>query len=359
MHRSEAERYAVPYEFVCGVARKEGIGQAGRAPRRRGVFAPHGGSLRVKPCLVRALIAVMDVAFGAPSPGTFAGGSYENRWPANIRDPSNTDRWWVTFRIDGPAIGRTAGVRHLVRDSKSYASAMANRPNERIARAMHLASEISTATEHLALGLNQAASPAWQARQPGAAFTQLSQGVERLLKVTYLLSEESAGRAVDPKFGAGAGGHAITDLNTRVLSTLAAASESAVPYLRELLADTMNDPYWKDVLIALDAWAATSGRYGDLDALRGKESRVDPAWAPWEEAERRAIAEGGWWGNLSDDALAASRLLVLRSVMRWWHTLYRCWQHGLVGADGKAFASGVSPQNLHLNSELAELVARR
>jgi hypothetical protein len=189
-------------------------------------------------------------------------------------------------------------------------------------------------------------------------FTQLSQGVERLLKVTFLLSEESAGRAVDPKFGAGAGGHAIGDMNTRVLSALAAASESAVPYVRELLADTMNDPYWQYVLTALDSWAATSGRYGDLDALRGKESRRDPAWAPWEEAERRAIAEGGGWGNMSD-VLTASRLRVLCSVMRWWHTLYRCWQHGLVGADGKTFASDVSPQNLHLNGELVELVARR
>lgn len=170
---------------------------------------------------------------------------------------------------------------------------MANRPNERVLRAMHLASEISTATEHVALGLNQAASPSWQARQPGAVFTQLSQGVERLLKLTYLLSEDTAGRAVDPKFGAGAGGHAISELNTRVFSALAATSASSAPYLRELLADTMNDPYWQDVLAALDAWAETSGRYGDLDALRGKLSQVDPAWAPWEEAERRAIAEVG------------------------------------------------------------------
>lgn len=53
----------------------------------------------------------------------------------------------------------------------------------------------------------------------------------------------------------------------------------------------MNDLYWQDVLAASDAWAATSGRYGDLDALRGKESQVDSGWAPWEEAERRAIAE--------------------------------------------------------------------
>lgn len=35
-----------------------------------------------------------------------------------------------------------------------YPAPMANRQNERILRAMHLASEISTVTEHVALGLN-------------------------------------------------------------------------------------------------------------------------------------------------------------------------------------------------------------
>ncbi|MBT1665789.1 hypothetical protein [Curtobacterium flaccumfaciens] len=236
---------------------------------------------------------------------------------------------------------------------------MANRPNAQVLRAMHLASEISTATEQLALGLNQAASPSWQARQPGAVFTQLSQGVERVLKVTYLLGEENSGRQVDPKFGAGPGGHAISELDGRVFASLAAASKSAVPYLRELVAETLDDSYWRDVLAALDAWAATSGRYRDLDALRGKTAQVDPAWVPWEEAERRAITEGGGWTTLSEETLKASRLRVVQSVMRWWHTLYRCWQHGLVGADGRTFASELSPQNLHLDTTVAGLVAGR
>lgn len=236
---------------------------------------------------------------------------------------------------------------------------MTNRPNAQVMRAMHLANEISTATEQLALGLNQAASPSWQARQPGAVFTQLSQGVERVLKVTYLLVEESAGRQPDPKFGAGPGGHAVSELNSRVFSSLVTASQTAVPYLRELVAETMEDVYWRDVLAALDTWAAAPGRYRDLDALRGKTPKTDPAWASWEEAERRAVEESGGWATLSDGRLKASRLRVLQSVMCWWHMLYRCWQHGLVGAEGRRFSSELSPQNLHLDAAVAALVSGR
>jgi hypothetical protein len=236
---------------------------------------------------------------------------------------------------------------------------MTNRPNARVLRAVYLSSEISTASEHLAVGLNQAANPAWQARQAGAVFTQLSQGVERVLKVTYLLGEESAGRQVDPKFGAGPGGHAISELDARVFSFIEPASRSAVPYLRGLVSETLDDPYWRDVLRALDAWAAASGRYRDLDALRGRPPQGDPAWAAWEEAERRAISEAGDWAELSEEALKASRLRVLRSVMSWWHTLYRCWQHGLVGADGRTFASELNPQNIHLDPSVAALITGR
>ncbi len=121
----------------------------------------------------------------------------------------------------------------------------------------------------------------------------------------------------------------------------------------------MEDVYWWHVLAALDTWSAAAGRYRDLDALRGKPATADPAWTSWEEAERRAVEESGGWAALSGERLKASRLRVLQSVMCWWHTLYRCWQHGLLGADGKTFSSTLSPQNLHLDAAVANLVSGR
>ncbi|QJU54798.1 hypothetical protein SCB71_17065 [Herbiconiux sp. KACC 21604] len=236
---------------------------------------------------------------------------------------------------------------------------MVNRPNDQVLRAHHLASELSTATELLAVGLNQCASPKWQVRQPGAAFTPLSQGVERALKVTLWLNEENHGRQIDPKFGSGASGHALGELNAKVLDVYTAGSQTANAYMRGLVDEVVADPFWRDILLALDRWAATPGRYRDLDALRGRAAHDDPPWASWGEAEHRAITEVGGWAHLTDEVLATSRRRMLLSIMRWWHTLYRGWQHGLVGAQGVQFSSGLDPKNLHLDPSIAALVAGR
>ena len=236
---------------------------------------------------------------------------------------------------------------------------MVNRPNEQVRRALHLSSEITTATELLALGLNQAANIEWQARQPGGVFNQLAQGVERVLKVTFWLNEQSHGRDVDPKFGSGAAGHALSELNSKVFDILLVESRRKTPYIEGLVDEAVTDSFWPDLLLALDRWAATSGRYRDLDALRGKEPHGDPAWASWEEAEHRAVTQAGGWANLTDEVLVASRQRMLLSIMRWWHTIYRCWQHGLVGGDGRQFASELNPKNIHIDPVICDLVAGR
>lgn len=236
---------------------------------------------------------------------------------------------------------------------------MANGPTDQVRRALHLVSELDTATEHLALGLNQVANPKWHARQPGAAFTQLSQGVERLLKLTYWLHEDSHGRQVDPKFGSGAAGHALSELNTKVLDIYLAESRTANPYMEGLVKTVLADNYWADGLLALDRWSATSGRYRDLDALRGRESQDEPSWSSWEAAEHRAITEADGWGDLTGESFRIGRQRMILSVMHWWHTIFRGWQHGLVGPRGKQVASGIAPENTHLDQTIASLVAGR
>jgi len=236
---------------------------------------------------------------------------------------------------------------------------MVNRPNDQVLQAHHLSNEIATATELLALGLNQAASPKWVASQPGGVFTQLSQGVERVLKVTFWLSEQSHGREVGSKFGSGSGGHALRELNTQVFGVLSAESLRRDSYVGGLVREINEDPYWPDLLLALDRWATTAGRYRDLDALRGKEADGDPPWVSWENAERRAVTHAGGWADLSAETLVASRTRMLLSIMRWWHTLYRSWQHGVVGQQGERFANALNPANEHLDSNITRLIAGR
>lgn len=181
---------------------------------------------------------------------------------------------------------------------------MANRPNDRVLRALHLSSELTTATELIALGLNQIASVKWVARQPGGAFNQLAQGVERVLKLSFGLNKQNKGRVVGAQFGSGGSGHGVITLHTRVMENLLAETSSAAPYVHSLLTETLADPHWADILTALDRWAATSGRYRDLDAIRGRPVHGDPPWATWEEAEHRAVTELGGWGNLTDDVFS-------------------------------------------------------
>ncbi len=234
-----------------------------------------------------------------------------------------------------------------------------NKPNPKVLRALHLASELSTATELLSLGLNQVANPKWNAHQPGGAFNQLSQGAERLLKATFWVYESSNGRSVDSRFGSGASGHAISDLDERVFDIYVSESKSLTPYVRELVAEARSDSYWRDIVLALDSWAATSGRYRDLDALRGRTHQGDPPWASWDAAEHRAITEAGGWGNLTEEHLIDSRKRLMLSFMRWWHVHYRAWQHGLVGAEGKQFSSEIRPASLHLDPSVAALIDGR
>lgn len=236
---------------------------------------------------------------------------------------------------------------------------MANRPDEQAVRAVHLSREVAAATDLLAAGLNLAASSTWRADQPGAAFTQLSQGVERVLKVTLLLSERNQGREADPKFLSGRGGHAIGEMNERVFDILTNESQQSAPYVVGIVAEAVCDPYWPYVVAALDRWAGAAGRYRDIDALAGKVVDGDQSWVPWEEAERRAIDEGSGWVAPSTRTLLAGRQRILLSIMRWWHTIFRSWQHGLVGDDGRAFASALDPQNPNLDSPIKALVAGR
>jgi len=242
---------------------------------------------------------------------------------------------------------------------QQYPRPMVDGPNARILRANHLASELITATELMSLGLNQVADPKWNARQPGGAFNNLAQGVERILKLTFWLAEQRSGRAVSATFGAGGAGHALFALHSDVMALLSADSAEASSYMNGLLSETTNDSFWVDALRALDGWAATTGRYRDLDALRGKEAHGDPPWAAWEEAEYRAVSEADGWGKDTDVIRAEGRKQMLLSIMSWWHTIYRSWQNGLAGEDGESFSSGLNPRNLHLDRQIADLVQGR
>lgn len=81
----------------------------------------------------------------------------------------------------GPGIALSEGAATL--------RPMAGAPRREPVFGLHLSNEITTATQLLAVGLNEIVQPCWYAAEPASAFTCMSAGVERLLKLTYGLAE--------------------------------------------------------------------------------------------------------------------------------------------------------------------------
>lgn len=156
-------------------------------------------------------------------------------------------------------------------------------PHPDIVFGMHLENEIITATQLLASGLNLIVEPSWYASEPAVAFTCMSSGVERILKLTYGLSLIANGKTFPDTKGLQKLGHNLLSLEDLVRPGLATTAQvGGMGYVAGLLAEVDSDPYWRGILIALNGWAAASGRYRDLTILTGEMVREDSPKAHWE-----------------------------------------------------------------------------
>jgi hypothetical protein len=227
---------------------------------------------------------------------------------------------------------------------------------------LHLISEISTATQLLAVGLNQIVEPSWYASEPASALTCMSSGVERILKLTYGLSALDRGEPFPSAKKLRAFGHDLTTLDSTVRPGLAARSQTlGKAHVKNLLTDVDADPYWPGLLKALDAWAAAAGRYRDLTILTGEPATGDPPAAAWDAIERACIEDLGLLsavaGADSRTALVQMRTRLALSILKWWHAIYRTWTHGLLGAERISPGTALSPsENRNLAPALAAAV---
>jgi hypothetical protein len=222
--------------------------------------------------------------------------------------------------------------------------------------------EVESATQLLASGLNQVIDPGWFVRESASAFTCLASGVERVMKLTYGLDVLNGSGAFPSEPELRKLGHNLVKLDGIVFPRLVGhATEAGNAYVEQLLNDAQADPYWPGILAALNAWAAASGRYRDLDFLTGKTAVDDPPWALWEETEQECVDDLGLLSALAGpnnrSALVVVRTRLAESVMKWWFAVYRSWLHGLVGTDQKSPATSLAPAStVQLAKPLARLV---
>lgn len=242
---------------------------------------------------------------------------------------------------------------------------MPNEPNEDIVFGLHLVSEIATATQLLASGLNQVIAPTWYASEPAVAFTCISSGVERILKLTYGLGLRANGQSFPAAKTLQKLGHNLISLEELVLPSLIANAQSrGNGYVAALLADVTTDPYWPDLLAALNAWAAATGRYRDLTILTGERVHEDAPTAQWNAVELRCLSDLGLLlavaGPENRVALVEARTRLAVSILNWWHAIFRAWTHGLVGEEHRSAGTALSPaENRALAPVLVRLLSGR
>ena len=191
----------------------------------------------------------------------------------------------------------------------------------------------------------------------------MASGVERILKLTYGASLLDAGQPFPDAHVLRRLGHDLVALDGLVQPDLAnRAAWAGKRYVARLLDDVAQDPYWPGLLVTLNAWAASSGRYRDLDRLAGTTPSSDPPWGKWESVERQCLADLGLMSQLAGEhsraAITQARRRLAWSVLCWWNAIYRAWVHGLLGSERKSAGTALDPRgNGSLESGLVQDLA--
>jgi hypothetical protein len=208
----------------------------------------------------------------------------------------------------------------------------------------------------------------WLADDAAVVLTCLSAGSERLLKLTYGHLALAAGGDW-PGTKIRGFGHRLNDLRADVDRQLRIHVDRATHprYIRTLLAEDQADPYLDGIFAALDRWWAepTSGRYRDLQTLAAGEVSGVSAQALWETVTSNVFndhpvlrAQLGTPG--STEAVVTAQTRLASSILRWWHTHYRAWSHGVCGFEGRQRSAELAPDRSRvIHAQAQALLARR
>jgi len=227
---------------------------------------------------------------------------------------------------------------------------------------------IAEATGQLATGIHQVVGPRWNSLAGQTAFQDMAGGVERLAKITNgLWFEEEHGRY--PKDSeAREAGHKIPELVAAVQAGIEdRATAAGKTYILGLCKALRDDPNWPMLVEVLNTAAdATTGRYRQTAIMGGKDlSGAPSAYQLWEAIEHDVITDLGLWGSIADissfgqgpsDSLVRARGVTLHPLLRWWHLVYRAWQHGLAGSKSQRFSTEIGLEFEQLPDALKEFV---
>lgn len=212
--------------------------------------------------------------------------------------------------------------------------------------------EADNATSSLAAGVSSLATRGWSVEEHAGTFTNLAVGIERMAKLSIGMSAlDETGTWRSPH------GHAVAELCERLDGLLdERLSKAASPvYISSLLKGVRGDLALPLIIATMDAWAATTGRYGVLDRLNGKAFAGPSPEELWQEAEQAAMTPTILAALPAPDGsgVVALREELAGSLLRWWFLIYRAWAHGVFGPHGRQMSSELDPKRPQPSRALA------
>lgn len=225
--------------------------------------------------------------------------------------------------------------------------------------------ELTSATSLLGRGISILVSDTWSPYDSAPMLTCLASGAERVMKLGCVMSLEADGKKIGRK-KLKAFGHDLATLRTSMDDTVRTNLNRATHpnYIKDLVQGTQDDPYLDLVFIAMDRWAAASGRYRDFNILIGDVPiNDDPAYQVWRDAEFMVATDLDLFKELGDPANAMAALETIRetlagSILKWWFLQARVWSHGILGVNAQRWSSGLDPRDCRAIADYARVALK-
>ena len=186
----------------------------------------------------------------------------------------------------------------------------------------------------------------------GVVLALLSAGAEKLLKLTLgLHALDTVGEWPTVQVMRTHWGHRIAELDSQVLALLRSRTRGvgrAAVHRGGAGPRTASDPMRTELFGTLQAYA-WAGRFAHLDTLAGSGSDVPSPRQRWDALKTSLVAQHpSLLTRLGDPTADLAACLaevagLLDVALQWWqYALYRCWQHGLAGADARRWSAQLS-----------------
>lgn len=217
-----------------------------------------------------------------------------------------------------------------------------------------LDAECTNAVNLARTGLNLLREMKYSVNGIPAVFSCLALGSEKLLKLTYGVSEQAKGGSWPSLDTMKKFRHSVWALDTAGRNAVLKNSHLAthVPVVRGWI-DRVEENPWIDQFLKILSDYGAGGRFHDLDLLAGQG--VDPEKAPSEQwiSLESAVLEGVPYSEDFEERAREMRRRVDEAFRDWWTMYSRAWIHGVFGEDAKGHGftleikSRVSPDRMH------------